>query len=708
MEPTDAGGGTDPAWTVAVDGDPRLERVAETLLTLADGRFGTRGAREEDGAGAAPLIRAAGVYDGAEVPTLLPGPVWTGLQVTSPDHRDRRRLDLRAGVLHREWAAGGATLRSLRFASLARPGVAGLRAEGPAGALAAGPPLLAPAGPAEAAAGAADPPTFTQGRIGDAAWASTRARDGGGITVAAGQRESGGPSRVVERLAVYLADPDRAPAPEAAVASLRAAEAVGFDRLLEEHRAAWAARWADAEVAVEGDPDIELAVRFALFHLLASVADDGEAAVGARGLSGPVYLGHVFWDSDVFVLPVLAAVRPAAARAMLEYRVRRLPAARRLAAASGRAGARFPWESADDGTEVTPPTMRDPLGRMMEIHTGDLEEHIVADVPWAACRYADWTGDEAFLRGPGRDLLVETARYWASRLRLDAAGRAHIDGVIGPDEYHVDVDDNAFTNVMARWNLRRAAALVEAGTGGAPEEEARDWRRLADALVDGYDPTSGRYQQFAGFDALEPLLIEELGRPPLAADLLLGRERVSQTQVVKQADVLMLHLLVPEETAPGSLAPNLAWYGPRTAHGSSLSPAVHAALLARAGEPDRGLELFRLACRLDLDDLTGTTVGGLHVATFGGVWQALAHGFLGLRPAAGTLGVDPRLPAAWEAVTLRLRFHDRRVRVRAGHDRLDLDVDGPVRVEVPGLPARSVAPPGASWRRSGSGWEATA
>jgi trehalose/maltose hydrolase-like predicted phosphorylase len=347
--------------------------------------------------------------------------------------------------------------------------------------------------------------------------------------------------------------------------------------------------------------------------------------------------------------------------------------------------------------------MRDAQGRVVPIHTGELEEHIVADVAWAASRYADWTGDAAFLHGPGRALLVETARYWAARLRLDRAGRAHIDGVIGPDEYHVGVDDNAFTNVMARWNLRRAAELIE--REGGPLEEARGWRRLADALVDGYDPASGRYEQFAGFDDLEPLLIGELARPPVAADLLLGRERVRAAQVVKQADVLMLHLLVPEETAPGSLAPNLAWYGPRTAHGSSLSPAVHAALLARAGEPDRALELFRLACRLDLDDLTGTTASGLHVATFGGVWQALAHGFLGLRPSGETLGVDPRLPAAWEAVALRLRFHGRRVRVRAGHDRLDLTVDGPIRVEVPGLPTRTVAPPGVSWRRPGQTWE---
>jgi trehalose/maltose hydrolase-like predicted phosphorylase len=685
----------DPAWTIALDGDPRLERVAETLLTLADGRFGTRGAREEDGVGATPLTVAAGVYDTAEVLALLPAPVWTGLQVPSPDGRDRRVLDLRQGLLHRQWGArDGTGLRSLRFASLARPGVVGLWAEGQADTLRAGPPLLPPAGTV----------AFDQGQLDGTAWVRTRSAVAGGITAAAAQQEFGGPRRVVERLAVYLADPHRAPTPEAAVQALRAAQAVGFERLLTEHRAAWAARWADAEVAILGDPEAELAVRFALFHLLGSVADRGEAAVGARGLSGPVYTGHVFWDADVFVLPVLAATRPAAARAMLEYRLRRLPAARRLAATSGRAGARFPWESAADGTEVTPRWMRDLQGRVVPVHTGELEEHIVADVAWAARRYADLTGDAAFLEGPGRALLVETARYWATRLRLDAAGRAHIDGVIGPDEYHVDVDDNAFTNVMARWNLRRAADLVER-SGGAPAEEAGRWRRLADALVDGYDPASGRYEQFAGFSNLEPLLIGELATPPVDADLLLGRERVRAAQVVKQADVLMLHLLVPEETAPGSLAPNLAFYGPRTAHGSSLSPAVHAALLARAGDPDRALELFRLACRLDLDDLTGTTAGGLHLATFGGVWQALVHGFLGLRPAGGTLHLNPELPAAWEEVAVRLRFHGCRVRVRASHDRLGLEADGPLRVAVAGQPTGTVAPPGASWRRSAKAWE---
>jgi trehalose/maltose hydrolase-like predicted phosphorylase len=385
-----------------------------------------------------------------------------------------------------------------------------------------------------------------------------------------------------------------------------------------------------------------------------------------------VYAGHVFWDADVFVLPTLAAVHPAAARAMVEYRIRRLEPARRLAAERGLAGARFAWESAADGSEVTPQWTTDKLGRPIRVLTGEQEDHIVADVPWAACRYVDWTGDTALLEGPGRDLLLEGARYWVSRARWDGDGRAHLDKVIGPDEYHVEVDDNAFTNVMARWNLRRAAALAERA-GGAPADEVEAWRRLAGALVDGYDPASGRYRQFDGFDDLEPLLIAELARPPIIADALLGRERVAATQVVKQADVVMLHLLVPDELEPGSLEPDLAYYGPRTAHGSSLSPAIQAAMLARAGDPDPALVLFRLAARLDLDDLTGTSAGGLHVATMGGVWQALASGFLGLRPAGDTLEADPQLPVSWTAVELRLRYRGRRVRVRATADGVEVD-----------------------------------
>ena len=300
---------------------------------------------------------------------------------------------------------------------------------------------------------------------------------------------------------------------------------------------------------------------------------------------------------------------------MLEYRVRRLPAALAAARSNGRSGARFAWESAADGSDVTPSTAVLPTGARVAIRTGELEEHIVADVAWAASHYLDWTGDAAFEAGGGGQLIVETARYWSSRVRYDGDGRAHILGVIGPDEYHEPVDDNAYTNVIARWNLRRAARIP-----GVDERERRTWLEIADALVDGYDETSGLYEQFAGFFELEPIVIAEVvPRRPVAADLLLGAERTAGAQVLKQADVLMLHHLVPDEVAADSLAPNLDYYEPRTAHGSSLSPAIHAALLARAGRYRAALGVLAVAARLDLDDLTGTTAAGLHLATMGGL-----------------------------------------------------------------------------------------
>ena len=231
-------------------------------------------------------------------------------------------------------------------------------------------------------------------------------------------------------------------------------------------------------------------------------------------------------------------------------------------------------------------------------------------------------------------------------------------GVIGPDEYHEPVDDNAFTNVMARWNLRRAAEFLDA----IEYAERSRWLDMADALVDGYDRDSGIYEQFAGFHDLESLVIADVAPSrPVAADLLLGRERVQGAQVIKQADVLMLHHLVPEEVASDSLEPNLRFYAPRTAHGSSLSRGIHAALFARVRDEQRALDALRMAARVDLDDLTATTAAGLHFATLGSVWQAIAFGFAGLRPQRdGTLALDPMLPSAWSAFELCMRFRGSR------------------------------------------------
>jgi trehalose/maltose hydrolase-like predicted phosphorylase len=637
-----------PGWSIVVDGvDPERERVVDAHLTLADGVIGTSGAPLLRYPGARAEVLASGVYDADGLMRL---PSWASLD-RSLAARDRvvRVLDFHTATLA-ERVRGATSVDSVRFTSLATPGLGVLRAD------------VSPA-----VTGGPDSGSHT-------APGSDRS-----VAIAVADASTGERiERYVAHEVVILGAPDE---PHAAARAANA-RSRGVERVLREHRRAWAGRWADADVVIDGDLELQTRVRFALYHLMASVARRGESAVGARGLTGPAYRGHVFWDADLFVLPFFAATDPSAARTMLEYRIRQLPQAFAAARAERRAGARFPWESAATGADVTPPSGRDRSGRVVPIRNGLDEVHIVGDVAWAAACYAGWSGDDTFTRGPGLELLVETARYWQSRARIDRDGRAHLYGVIGPDEYHEPVDDNAFTNVLARWNLRTASAWAEAAGAVDPDERAQ-WRATADALIDGLRPDSGVYEQFAGFDDLEPLLIAEVApRRPITADLLLGRERVHAAQIVKQADVLMLHHVLPDEVAPGTLRSNLAFYEPRTAHGSSLSPGVHASLFARAGDTKRALEMLRMAAAVDLDDLTGTGAGGVHLGTMGSVWQALAFGFAGLDPLGTRLTLAPRLPSEWHALELGLCFRGARLRVRIERDAVLLTSDAPVSIEV--------------------------
>lgn len=655
----------DPAWTLTVTDDSGLGvRARETLLSLGDGVIGVRGVVEEHDPRHGPSVLASGVYVGqGPIEHLLAAPSPLSLEVVTKGAQ-RRVLDLRTGVLHREDVHDSDVLRTMRFVGADSRGLLVMRAEGPTRRLRPGPRFDEPS----------DQP-MTTGRSNGVVWARALGEQGGvaAATAQAVTRDSG--RRVVERITAYATDGRRSPPVSRAVSTLRRVRRRGFDRLLSDHRLEWAHRWADVDVGIPDDPQAQLAARFALFQLWNSVGRYGEAAVGARGLSGPGYSGHVFWDSDVFVLPAIASMSPAAARAMLEYRIRRMAPARTIAQLKGLDGLRFPWESGSRGEDITPLSGR-ANGEWLPILTGQLEEHITADIAWAASHYADWTGDQEFLSGPGRPLVCETARYWAARIQTDVDGTAHIRHVIGPDEYHENVDDNAYTNILARWNLQRAAALDPRSAN------VDEWRRQAEALVDGYDQQTHRHEQFAGYYRLEPLLVADIGTPPLAADLLLGAARTSSAQIVKQPDVLMAHHLLPDAMPVGSLDADLDFYLPRTAHGSSLSPAITASLLARAGRPDEALALLDIALRLDLDDLTGMTAAGLHLATLGGVWQALLFGFAGVRVVDGALLVDPQLPLRWSSLNLRFLCLGRRISLRLGHDSATIDVSGPLKVRT--------------------------
>jgi Glycosyl hydrolase family 65 central catalytic domain/Glycosyl hydrolase family 65, C-terminal domain len=677
----------DPGWTIDVVGvDRTLERVHESLLTLADGRLGTAGTPLGRHPAAAPLVLAGGFYTGSGPGAELARcPVWNLLPFDVDEASVERTLDLHTGLLRCVLAPEPGPVETMLFSSLARPGTTSLRAAGPQELLGGGEALSSPTNR-----------EWRQGADGERVWMKASIGRGGVVVAASEYMHGQDGLATLERTCAYRESGVRQPQPEEALAGLGQAENAGYERLLSEHREAWAGRWEEADVRIDGDDELQVGIRFALFHLMASVGEGSEAAVGARGLSGAAYAGHVFWDACAFVLPFLAATHPESARAMLEYRIHRLPAARAAARAAGRRGARFPWESAASGDDVTPGSAFSRAGERLPVLTGELEEHIVADVAWGVGCYAGWSGDAEFLAGAGGGLVVDTARYWASRIERDARGRAHISDVMGPDEYHPHVDDNAFTNVMARWNLRFAAGLPQGVDGKVTDAERDEWLVIADSLVDGYDPASGVYEQFAGFDELEPLVIAELApRRPIAADLLLGRARVESAQVIKQADVLMLHHLVPDEVEPGSLGANLDFYEPRTAHASSLSPGIHAALLARAGRYEAACEALSLTARIDLDDISETTAGGLHLAAMGSAWQALAFGFAGLRPTGDALRLDPRLPPQWRGLDLRLRFRGTKLRLEIGHDGVEVVPEAPLTVRLGDGEPVTVGPEGA-------------
>jgi beta-phosphoglucomutase family hydrolase len=693
---------SDPAWLVEVVGfDPLDEREVESWLTVANGRTGTRGSVEEGSEESDPATYVAGLFgSNGSTRMLVSGPQWTGLrprvdgEALDLDRGDtlehRRLLDLRHGIVFRYWRqrlASGveATFRSMRFASLADRKLLVLQATLDAGSakvsLADGIPP-----PPDSGALAQAQTTHDPGRT----VIAIQARDGGSASFGIDTTERQGHlDRIV---AVQRSmDVDGPPSP-AAEHALETAQNGGLEQLAKAHRAAWRARWRDAGVAVEGELDLQRAMRFGLYHLISSADPESDvASVGARGLSGPGYRGHVFWDTEIFILPFFAATHPETARALLAYRHRTLDAARQRASKLGYRGALFAWESADSGDDVTPTDAVGLDGRPIRILTGEQEHHVSGDIAWATWRYWEVTGDDQFLRSMGAEIVIETARFWASRARRGADGRFHIDLVIGPDEYHEGVDDNAFTNVLARWNIERALELrpiLETidpaiwteleGRLALTDAELDDWREVAAGLVDGFDAGTLLYEQFAGFFGLEDVRAVDVAPRPFAGDVALGVERARKAQVVKQADVLMLAHMLPELVPREVAAANYAYYEPRTSHGSSLSPAIHAAVAARVGRLDDAVSYARMAAAIDLGNGMANAAHGVHVATMGGLWQAAVVGCGGFRPSRSAVRLDPVLPDAWRSLRFPLRWHGTRLEVAFTADELSLDLDGDI------------------------------
>jgi trehalose/maltose hydrolase-like predicted phosphorylase len=477
-------------------------------------------------------------------------------------------------------------------------------------------------------------------------------------------------------------------------------------RALALHLRAWRQRWRASEVVVEGDEDAQEALRFAIYHLTSAAnPEDNRMSVGARGLTGDGYMGHVFWDTEVFMLPFYTLTWPAAARAMLAYRIRTLPQALAKAAAQGYQGALYAWESADTGEETTPRWVTDARHRRVKIWSGLQEHHISADVAHAVWRYWQATGDDPFLLEGGGEIILQTSRFWASRAVEERDGRYHIRHVMGPDEYHDDVDDNAYTNVMARVNLARGLAVANWFRTRHPEAwktlefsdtERRHWAEVAELLVTGWDRASGRFEQFEGYSRLEDVDLAAYGDARAPMDVVLGAAGVRRTRISKQADVVMLMALLDDHFDAGVQAVNFDYYLPRCGHGSSLSPSVHALVAARLGRLNQALAFFRQTTAIDLNPLLGNSAAGIHMAALGGLWQSATLGFAGLRVDAAGVRVDPHLPWRRLAFPCMWRGRSLHLDLRPGVVTFRVEAGNPVPCQVGALRRRVEA--GTVWR----------
>jgi alpha,alpha-trehalose phosphorylase len=446
------------------------------------------------------------------------------------------------------------------------------------------------------------------------------------------------------------------------VGALALARLTGWDGLVAEQRDYLDEFWAGADVEVEGDAEIQQAVRFGLFHILQSGARAELRPIAAKGLTGPGYDGHTFWDTETFVLPVLTYTNPEAAADVLRWRHMTLPLAKRHAADLGLAGAAFAWRTIR-GQECS--------GYWP---AGTAAFHINADIADAVLRYLDATEDSAFELEHGLELLVETARLWRRLGQHDSQGRFRIDGVTGPNEYNAIVDNNVYTNLMAQQNLiaaaDAAARLAEAaGALGVTTEEAASWRDAAAAMVIPYDERLGVHPQHEGFT--EHARWDFEGTPPEKYPLLLHYPyfQLYRCQVVKQADLVLAMHLRGDAFTPEQKARNFAYYEALTVRDSSLSACTQSVMAAEVGQLELAYRYLAEAALMDLHDVQHNTRDGLHMASLAGAWMALVSGFGGMRTAGGQLAFSPRLPPGLTKLTFRFRYRGRRLCVSIGSRR---------------------------------------
>lgn len=474
----------------------------------------------------------------------------------------------------------------------------------------------------------------------------------------------------------------------------------GYEALLSESAACWKSRWSACNVEIDGDPESQVAMRAALYHLLRCRTDRPQVAIDAKGYTSDAYWGRFFWDTEMCLLPFFLYTQPDAARMLVDFRVNTLEGAIENARRYGYAGARYAWESDADGRECCP-----------NWQYADHEVHVTADVVYGLAHYAAASGDETYLRGPAARVVVETARYWMARVDWrdrDAAAHRRIDeeegagpcrvgiqedaltpvllGVMGPDEYTPISSNNAFTNRMVRFALELAARVGD--SGGASADERRDFAEVAARLPIPRDPDDPRLVlQCDEFPSLAEPRFERFWKDrakTFASQV--SQERLYRSKCLKQADVLMLMMLFPHEFSDAEVQRAWDYYLPYTTHDSSLSPGVHALVACRLGRVEDAWRFWQRCCAVDFDVAAGGAREGMHIANCGLMWQIVAFGFAGVRTAmqCQSLTLTPRLPQRWRRVRFPLVWRGQALTVDVSTERVEVTSRGwqPLRVTV--------------------------
>ncbi len=712
-------------WIVSED---RIERekmgVQEAILTLGNGYLGSRGVLEEGYAEGYAGTYLAGVYDNSggqsfaivNAPNPLAVEVYVDDKKLSADQMEvvehRRWLDMKRAVLSRHtiFSDGARTYEyeSSRFFSLAdiHVGLASIsfrsldadvsvvvkcaidgttRNEmhavgGPrkhyqvtqAEALADGTSYLEvktnDLGIVIGMATTADLSTSTPGVDGEKVG---RSHQESVIREYRFRAERGEPYQLDQYISIHTSRETDGDIRSACLEGTQQAQARGAALLLGDHVSAWEERWRTADIEIDGDRSIEQALRFDMYHLLAAMApEDLDVSLAPKTLSGEWYQGHVFWDTEIFMLPFFVYCSPELARNLLMYRARRLPQARQCAEAQNYKGALWPWESADSGREQTPETWVNFDGTVLPVYNATREHHIAADVIYAIHLYYEHTADEDFMLRHGAEMVFETARFWASRVvRDEQSGCYEIRMVIGPNEFQEGVDNNSYTNAMARWTLGYACQLYQdlrqrhpgpfrslTSSIGLTDGEVDSWGEIAEGLVFLMGP-DGLIEEFDGyFDRRDVTIREwdEHGMPRWPGDVSLAE--VKETQLIKQADVILLLYLLSDQFSVDEKRVNFEYYEPRTTHMSSLSVTSYGILARELGDNEKAYRYLHHAARVDLENIHGNTHLGVHAAELGGAWQMAIRGFAGVRARNGVLRVNPTLPRQWESMRFRAWF----------------------------------------------------